>query len=178
MKQEWVIPAISACVLFAMSTAGIVPGMRTQSPGERPRVAWKKYAEGREAARANGKKVLIDVYTTWCGWCRKMDREVYADSAVALYLDQHFVSVKLNAESAETHEADGEKRTEKAIAAAYGISSYPATVFLLPDGTPLTKVPGFIPRETFLHMLEYIATDAYKTTGWNAFLASKRSGAH
>jgi thioredoxin-related protein len=43
----------------------------------------------------------VDVYTDWCGWCKRMDRDVYARDDMRTYLNQRFILVKLSAESAD-----------------------------------------------------------------------------
>ena len=50
-------------------------------------------------ARAERKCVLVDVYTDWCSWCKKMDRETYTNTQVRAMLEKEFLVVKLNAES-------------------------------------------------------------------------------
>src|SRR5512141_2575625 len=64
-------------------------------------VEWKHWNEGLQEARQSGKPVLVDVYTDWCGWCKRMDADVYAKPEVSGYLASHFVTVRLNAESGE-----------------------------------------------------------------------------
>ena len=45
------------------------------------------------------KKILVDVYTSWCGWCKVMDRKTFTNQEVVDYLNQNFILVKFNAES-------------------------------------------------------------------------------
>jgi thioredoxin-related protein len=167
-----VMPGVPlALLILAASAAG---SSTVASGGADPEgLKWKSYSEGRKEAQADGKKVLIDVYTTWCGWCRKMDRDVYENDAVREYILEHFIPVKLNAESQSAHEVDSVSVTERQISGAYGISSYPTTVFLEQDGSTITVLPGYIKAGTFLRVLEYIAEEKYKTTSWDDFLRSR-----
>src|SRR4051812_22903851 len=48
------------------------------------------------------KKVFIDVYTQWCGWCKRMDASTFEDPSVVAYMNTHFYPVKLDAEVKDT----------------------------------------------------------------------------
>lgn len=140
-----------------------------------PKGNWVEYGEALKEARLQDRPVLVDVYTNWCSWCKKMDRDVYGDDAVQDLLGRHFVIVKLDAESTTTHEVDGRTVSERDIAKGHGVTGYPTTLFLSPDGEPITVLPGYIPKETFVHVLEYIHSRSYETTGWEEFLKSRKS---
>jgi thioredoxin-related protein len=147
-----------------------VPHCRSNGTGgEESPLQWKSYAEAVRNAKESGRPVLIDVFTDWCGWCKKMDRDVYADTSVQRVLSERFELVKLNAESSAVHEIDGERYSEKSIAQGYGVTGYPTTVFLNGQGEAITSVPGYLPKNTFLVVLDYIGTEAYKTVSWKDF---------
>ncbi len=55
------------------------------------------------------KKIFIDVYTSWCGWCKKMDATTFKNPFVVKYMNKHFYPVKLNAEMKDTIVYDGHK---------------------------------------------------------------------
>lgn len=136
---------------------------------------WLDYSAALKKAGESKRMVLVDVYTDWCGWCKKMDRDVYGDSKVRAVLDEFFVTAKLDAEAATKHAFQGQMATEREIAKAYGITGYPTTVFLTETGEPITVLPGYIPKETFLNVLEYIHKRLYETQSWEDFLKSKQS---
>ena len=46
----------------------------------------------------NGKKIIIDLYTDWCGWCKVMDRNTFTDKQVIEYINNYFLPVKFDAE--------------------------------------------------------------------------------
>ena len=117
---------------------------------------WKTWNAGLEAARAQHRPILVDVYTDWCGWCKRMDRDVYASPGVNAYLVSHFVTVKLNAEGGELVSYQGRNYSGRTLAAAFGIDSYPTTVFLSATGDRLVNVPGYIEPGRFQLLLGYI----------------------
>src|SRR5690242_21519635 len=62
-------------------------------------VAWMTIEEALEKSKSEKRKIFVDVYTDWCGWCKVMDRETFADPEVAKVLNEKFYAVKLNAET-------------------------------------------------------------------------------
>lgn len=79
-------------------------------------------------AKQAQKLVLIDVYTDWCGWCKRLDRDVYANAKIAQFVDSQFVPLKIDAE-------DGGEG--QAFAKKLEIRGYPCTVVL--DGAGNVK---------------------------------------
>ncbi len=62
-------------------------------------IKWYSFEEASKLVRDNpGKKIFIDLYTDWCGWCKVMDRTTFADTVVAKYMTDHYYAVKFNAE--------------------------------------------------------------------------------
>ena len=140
--------------------------------GERSNFKWMTFEQGMAEARRTGKKVMIDVYTDWCGWCKRMDKDTYADNGVADYLNKKYVSIKLDAESASALTYRGQSYTEQELAAAFGISGYPSVIFLGHDGEPITVYPGYADANSFKVVLSYIAEDHYKTTTFEDYAKS------
>ena len=138
-------------------------------------VKWYGFNDGMELSRQQNKKVLIDVYTDWCGWCKKMEKEVYTDSRVSSALASDFVAIRLNAESKNTLTFNGEQIDEATFARAMGVNAYPTTIFLEPGAKPITKVEGYLEPQEFGTMLAFIGKDYYKTTTYEAFKSSGRA---
>ncbi|HXS81693.1 MAG TPA: DUF255 domain-containing protein [Methylomirabilota bacterium] len=141
-------------------------------------VAWRGWNEGLAAAAGGPKPVIVDVYTDWCGWCKRMDRDVYARSDVSEYLNQHFVMVRLNAESAERVSYAGRSLTARALSGGFEVTGYPTTIFLKPDGTHLVNVPGYIPADKFLKLVRFVG-DGHMDRGesWEAYSRASGTGA-
>jgi thioredoxin-related protein len=138
---------------------------------------WKAWNPGLEAARASGKPVIVDVYTDWCGWCKRMDRDVYARADVKEYLSSHFVTVKLNAEGGELATYQGKNFSGRTLAAEFGIDGYPTTVFLSATGERLVNVPGYIEPERFLLLLRYIGDGHMaRSENWDDYVKRSKEG--
>src|SRR5687768_11107058 len=54
-------------------------------------ISWQQV---KEKAKQENKYIFIDAFTTWCGPCKMMDKNVYANDTVGDYFNQHFISVK------------------------------------------------------------------------------------
>lgn len=118
---------------------------------------WRGWNEGLAQAKTSQRFVIVDVYTDWCGWCRRMDHDVYARNEVAQYLRDRFVTIKLNAESAEAADYEGQRTSSRGIAQRFRVSGYPTTVFLRSNGDHMANVPGYVPADKFLLLLRYVA---------------------
>ena len=146
--------------------------------GPRPpaRVEWTRWNPGLRSAAGQGRPVLVDVYTDWCGWCRRMDQDVYARPDVREYLNRKFVTVRLNAESNEAVTYQGHELTARTLASGFNVTGYPTTIFLTSAGEHLVNVPGYVPADRFLLLLRYIG-DGHMDRGerWEDYTA--RAGA-
>lgn len=158
------LPALLALFLFLAAA----PAARA--------VEWKSWNAGLKAAAASGRPMVVDVYTDWCRWCKQMDREVYGRADVSRYLDSKFVTVKLNAESAEAVAYKGRTQTARALASSFDVTGYPTTIFLDAKGEHLANVPGYIEPGRFLLLLRYVG-DGHMDRGvrWDDYV--KKSGA-
>jgi thioredoxin-related protein len=138
---------------------------------------WLTWDRGIAEATSSKRPILVDVYTDWCGWCKRMDKDVYARDDVREYLDQHFVVVKLNAESADEARYKDRTLTSRALAQQLRVSGYPTTIFLKPNGDHIASVPGYVPADRFKRMLRYIGEDHIgRGVSWQEFEKSAAAG--
>ena len=138
---------------------------------------WRSWDAGLREAGTLRRPVLVDVYTEWCGWCRRMDRDVYARADIQDYLARKFVTVKLDAESGDAARYEGRAYTSRTLAARFGVTGYPTTLFLSANGAHLGNVPGYSPPEDFLLLLRFIG-DGHADRGekYEDFLRTARAG--
>ena len=100
-----------------------------------------KFADAMKKARKEKKIIMIDYYTTWCGWCKRLDRDTYSSEELGKYADDNIVSLKLNAED----KGEGTDLAQKA-----GITGYPTIVFYDADGKEIHRVVGYKPAPAFI----------------------------
>jgi thioredoxin-related protein len=162
-----VVVSTAACGQPATTPPDTVQAATTAAP-QGP--AWKTFEEAVTAAQANGKKVLIDIYAPWCGWCRKMQAEVYTLPAVLTYLDEHFEIGRVNIdEEGDTLQFRGYTLSSAMLARGLGASATPTTVFLEPEGEYITRLPGYVKSEDFMNVLKFIGSGAYRTQSYQDF---------
>jgi len=116
--------------------AQLAPPPPTAKPKTQNAIAWVDYETGIAQAEKQKKPVLVDFTASWCGWCRKLEKEVFPTREV-IALSREFVCIK----------ADGDER--KDLTAKYGVDGYPTTVMLDDDGEELLRVVGFRPADEY-----------------------------
>ena len=164
MKKPLSYILISTLMSLMLSAAMLISGEKTS-------LQWKNFNEGITEARKTNKKILIDVYTDWCGWCKKMDKEVYANKDIASYLADRYIVVKLDAESESKLNYDDKTMSEMQLAQGFGVTGYPTTIFMKANGDAITLVAGYIPAETFINVVKYIGEDHYEKMKWEEYQA-------
>lgn len=109
--------------------------------------------------------ILVDVYTDWCGWCKKMDKETFTDPAVIAHINKNFYAVKMNAEdSKRTFEFMGKTYTEAQMAASMRVRSYPNFVVIEPKLQNIAQLPGYRNPEQFIAGLNDLVKKAFRIT--------------
>ena len=137
--------------------------------------------------QAHPKKIFIDVYTQWCGWCKKMDAETYTDPAIISYINKYFYAVRLDAETADTFHFKGHDfynpkphtrgyTNELASSLLDGKLGYPTTVYMDENIERLTYVQSYISAADLMPILKYFAEDKYKTMKFDDFKKAEEGG--
>lgn len=116
-------------------------------------IEWLTMEEAYNRNKKEPRKIIVDVYTDWCGWCKKMDKDTFADQKVANYVNKHYYAVKLNAEGKKSLKIEGETFVEAQIAQQLRVSSYPTVVFIEKDFKTFQPVPGYRKAADFLDVL-------------------------
>lgn len=143
--------ALALTLLLGADLVAATPAPATTGPD------WRGWNEGLEQAKATHRPVIVDLYTNWCGWCRRMDRDVYAKAEIAEYLRKNYVTIKINGEASDPATYEGKKTNSQGIAQRFRVSGYPTTVFLRSNGEHMANVPGYVAADKFLLLLRYVA---------------------
>lgn len=134
-------------------------------------VKWLTFEEAVTRGKTDPRPVFIDVYTNWCGWCKVMDRETFADPIIAGILNDKFYPVKFNAEQREEVQFDGVTFKfvpdggyhQLAAALLNNKLSYPTVVFLNEKFQMIQPVPGFRKAPEFHKIVAYLGSGDYKS---------------
>ena len=161
---------ISALAFIALSL-GITQSLAQEASGT---VHWMTFEEAVQRSKTEKRKIFIDVYTDWCGWCKVMDKKTFSQPAVAKLLNEQYYPVKFNAEQREDVmyngttfrfiEHGGRGTHQLAAALLNNQLSYPSVVFLNEDFAIVHILKGFRQAPEFHKIAEFIGGDHYKTT--------------
>ncbi|WP_114751926.1 thioredoxin family protein [Pleomorphovibrio marinus] len=118
-------------------------------------ITWHSFEEVVKLVEKEPRMVLVDVYTDWCGWCKKMDKETFTDAEVVEYVNNNFYAVKLNAENKKKKfEFKGKEYSEETMARAMQVRSYPNFVIMDAAMENITQMPGYREPKPFLTALD------------------------
>lgn len=140
-------------------------------------INWIPFEKAMQLSKEDGKPVLVDVYTDWCGWCKRLDATTYQDSTVVAYVNSHFHAVKFNAETKDkitymdSVYANNGKTHDLAIKLLQGKLSYPTTIYIVQSINMIAPIPGYVTRETIQPYLFYFGEHVYEMTNtWESFM--------
>lgn len=170
---------IACCLFFWNSTSETKP-----STFDDTTIEWLSWEEAMSRMESQPKKIFVDVYTDWCGWCKRMDASTFVDPAVVKQMNEHFYAVKLDAEQKEeilydnhtfTYRSDIGRRGvhELAVALLDNRMSYPSFVYLDENRNRITISPGYKEAPDMDLELQFIGEGHFKTTSFDEFKASQ-----
>lgn len=141
------------------------------------KIKWMGFEEAVLAAEKNPKKIYIDVYTAWCGWCKRMDATTFSNDTVAAYMEKNFYCVKFDAETKDTLHFKNNifvykpeyKANELALSLLSGKMGYPSTVFIDEKFNLLTVVQSYLTPEQIMPMLKYFGENIYLNKTWEDY---------
>ncbi len=149
------------------------------------RVEWLTFDEATALHKKNPKKLLIDLYTDWCGWCKVMDRETYSNVQLSAYINENFYPVKFNAEQKEPVQFDNHTFNfipsgrrgvhELAMALTNKQLSYPTTVFMDEELRIIQSVAGYLKPKQMEPILKFMGEDHYKIRTWKEYKKEHKS---
>nr|WP_320131848.1 thioredoxin fold domain-containing protein [uncultured Holophaga sp.] len=107
-------------------------------------VVWEHDLESaQKRARAEKKLILADVWTEWCGWCLKLQRDVFPSPQGQAAL------ARVVPASLKTETRDGQATSLKYLEQRYGIKGYPTLLLLDPEGNVVRRADGYLPPKEF-----------------------------
>ena len=156
----------------------------SSSPAQEKQVVkWYTIEQVQELVKKEPRKIYIDMYTDWCGWCKVMDSKTFTDDRITEQLNTTFYAVKFDAEGKNNVIFRNQEFKfvpqgtrgyhELAAALMQGKLSYPTSVFLDENLDLISPLPGYYPPEKLDPILQFISGNHYKSINYEQFLSKK-----
>ena len=147
-------------------------------PSKKEKINWLNLNELSAAYAKQPKPIIIDVYTSWCGWCKIMDKETYGNDKVAAYINENYYAVKFDAESRDSVVLgtkkygfnNAYKANDLAVYLLFGRMGYPTTVLLAAIDAQPAPLSGFLKPAELEPPLKFFGDGVYKTKNFPDFM--------
>jgi thioredoxin-related protein len=149
-------------------------------PSSGTKIKWLDIEEAVALNQKKPKKIFIDTYTDWCGWCKKMDASTFINPVIVDYMNKNFYAVKFNAERKDTVNFNGKEYInpnpngarsshQLAMELLSGRMSFPSFVILDEKLNKVTVVPGYRKAPEFESILHWIGENAYQKQSYQEY---------
>lgn len=140
------------------------------------KINWVSIEEAQELVKKEPRKIIMDVYTNWCGPCKMLDKNTFGNQDVANYINENYYAVKFNAEGNSTvnfkdnvftnpnyDPSKANRRNAQHEFARYlSVTAYPTIVFFDANLGLIAPISGYLnPKQIELY-LKLFHTDDYK----------------
>lgn len=180
MKKIWSIVVLSLIIVAGVINYSFNHSIeKLSNEVDQEGIEWISFEEAMKRHANEPRYWIIDVYTDWCGWCKRMDASTFHDPVITKEIRANYYAVKLDAEQKgdivvkdRTYKfvgpPEGGRRGYHELAAELlqGKMSYPTIVYLDKDANMIQPVPGYQTREQIHPILTFFSSDVYKSTTW------------
>lgn len=159
-------------LFFLFFTVGVAHAQKATGVTFETDISW---AQVQEKAKKENRYIFVDVFTTWCGPCKLMDKNVFPQEKAGEFFNAFFVNVKVQA---DVTKKDSELvrrwyKDAQNMVATYNVDSYPTYLFFNPRGELVHRINGASPTvEEFLPKAE-VALSGYPMQKWQYVSGSK-----
>lgn len=173
--KNYIIILVTAIALSSLSFTN------PPKPAEATQIKWLTWEQAQEAQKKKPKKVFVDIYTDWCGWCKKMDATTFENPTIAKYMSDNFYCVKFNAETHDDITFKGQKYTSDgrynklATFLLENRMSFPTTIYMDEQFNLINIVPGYMDPKMAEQILSFHASNSYKNTPWDEYQKNFKS---
>lgn len=181
---------IFTITIFSSLFLGFTPNLNTtnepiapiEAVNQNALINWLSWDEAMELMKVEKRKVLVDIYTDWCGWCKRMDKTTFSNEDIVKYVNKNYYAVKFNAEYKEPIEVGdkvykfvkssnkkGRGYHELALALTMGRLSYPSFVFMNEDANVIQPIPGYKDADAFEVIMTYFGGNFHQSVPWQQY---------
>lgn len=165
---------VVAAIFFISPTSFAEKRVKKSPSITKEQIHWVTMDELQVKMKEKPKKVYMDMYTDWCGWCKRMEATTFQDPDVISYLNDKFYCVHFNAERKDTIYFMGKPysfdNSKRANALAYefmkGSMSYPTNIIIEEYFKNVIPIPGYQDINNMEMILRYFGDNVYKTQQW------------
>lgn len=166
-------------IIFLLVSGFSVP-LKLSAQEKSNGIKWMTLQEAETAMKKKPKKMVVDVYTDWCYWCKRLDKDTYVDPKVIDYINKNYYAVKLNAESKEPITYQGKQYTYNAgykvnmVSQQFmqGSNGYPTITFVNEKFEVINAIPGYQNADNFLKTAKYFGDNYYLNTDYNTYITT------
>lgn len=170
-------------LLLALMVLALSPALFAEGKGKSAKknyvdstsIEWLDWDEVQARMKKEPRKVWVDVYTDWCGWCKRMDNTTFKNKEVIKYMNEKFYAVKFNAEKQDSIRFMGNMyylemgTSQLATELMRGQMSYPTFIFMEENFQNHFPIPGYQPVDKIEGILKFLGENTYKTMKWEEF---------
>jgi len=139
-------------------------------------INWVTLEKAKELIKKEPRKIMMDVYTNWCGPCKMLDRNTFGNADVAEYINKNYYAVKFNAEGDSTVNFDektftnpnfdpakaSRRNAQHQFARYLGVSAYPTILFFDSNLSLIAPISGYLKPKQIEIYLKLFHSDVYK----------------
>ncbi|AXG68285.1 thiol:disulfide interchange protein precursor [Kordia sp. SMS9] len=140
------------------------------------KINWVSIEEAQELMKKEPRKVIMDVYTVWCGPCKMLDKNTFGNTDVAKYINENYYAIKFNAEGDSSVTFEGNtftnpnydpakkkrRNAQHQFARYLSVRAYPTMVFFDEDFKLIAPISGYLLPKQLEIYLKLFKTDKYK----------------
>ncbi len=149
-------------VLLVLVLSFITIFLLDNSSFSKSSIEWYSFNAGIKKAKSQKKHIVIDMYASWCHWCKVMDKETFEDSEVVKKIKKDYIPIRLDMDSRARIKYQKYNLTPNELSKLFGVQGLPTVVFMDKNGKFIDKLAGFIKPKLFSAILEYIKAECYK----------------
>lgn len=179
MKRGLLLTLMMVVVCITANAGNKNKNDKKESPVDSTRIHWMNWDEVQAKMKKEPKKVWVDVYTDWCGWCKRMDATTFQHKEVIKYMNKYFYAVKFNAEKEDSIRFQGNMyylspdkgASDLAVLLMRDQLSYPTFIYMEENFQNHFPIPGYQTVEKMEPILKFLAEEGYKNMKWEEYTA-------